>query len=169
MVKLLTLDKGSMSNNEPLSKKTICSKSIEEQMTEFRNKNHEDYLQYKSNSAKTHDKDESIQSPICISETGKNDNGASDNSEDGPWPKGTICITGDSILSGPQPGLLSQKRKVKVKTFSGANVRDMHDNIKPILRHKPEYIILHIGTNDALNIPLNEILDKSLELKKKDR
>ena len=62
MVKLLTLDKGSMSKNEPLSKKPICSKSIEEQMTEFRNKNHEDYLQYKSNSAKTHDKDESIQS-----------------------------------------------------------------------------------------------------------
>ena len=43
----------------------------------------------------------------------------------------------------------------------------MHDNIKPILRHKPEYIILHIGTNDALNLPPNEILDKILELKKK--
>ena len=43
-------------------------------MTEFRNKNHEKYLQYKSNSAKRHDKDESIQSPICISETDKNDN-----------------------------------------------------------------------------------------------
>ena len=163
----LTLDNGSMSNNEPLSKKPICSKSIEEQMAEFRNKNHEKYLQYKRNSAKTHDKDESIQSPICISETDKNDNVTSDNSEDGPWPKGTICITGDSILSGLQPGLLSQKRKVKVKTFSGANVRDMHDNIKPILRHKPEYIILHIGTNDALNLPPNEILDKILELKKK--
>ena len=56
----LTLDNGSMSNNEPLSKNPICSKSIEEQMTEFRNKNHERYLQYKSNSVKIHDKDESI-------------------------------------------------------------------------------------------------------------
>ena len=43
----------------------------------------------------------------------------------------------------------------------------MHDNIKPILRHKPEYIILHVGTNDALKIPPNEILDKILELKTK--
>ena len=60
----LTLDNGSMSHNEPLSKKPSCSKSVEEQMTEFRNKNHEKYLQYKSNSAKTH---ESIQPPICIS------------------------------------------------------------------------------------------------------
>ena len=132
----LTLNNGSMSNNEPLSKKPICSKSVEEQ-TEFRNKNHEKYLQYKSNSAKTHDKDESIKSPICISEIDKNDNVTSDNNEDGPWPKGTICIAGDSILSGLQPGLLFRKRKVKVKTFSGANVRDMHDNIKPILWHKP--------------------------------
>ena len=93
----------------------------------------------------------------------------SDNSEDGPWSKGTICITGDSILSGLQPSLLSLKRKVKVKIFSGANVRDMHDTIKPILRHKPEYIILHISTNDALNLPPNELLDKILELKKKSK
>ena len=148
-------------------KKPICSKLIKEQMTEFRKKNHEKYLQYKGNSAKTHDKDESILSPICISEADKNDNVTSDNSEDCPWPKGTICIAGDSIVLGLQPGLLSQKRKVKVKSFSGTNVTDMHDNIKPILRHKPEYIILHAGTNDALNLPPNEILDKILELKKK--
>ena len=156
-----------MSNNEPLSRKPICSKPIKEQMSEFRNKNHEKHLQYKSNSAKTYDKDESIQSPVCISETDKNDNVTSDNNEHGPWPKGTICITGDSILSGLQPGLLSRKRKVNVKTFSGVNVRDMHDNIKPIPRHKPEYIVFHIGTDDALNLRPNETLDKILELKKK--
>ena len=80
---ILTLDNESMSN-EPLPKKPICFKSIEEQMTEFRNKNHEKYLQYKGNSAKTHDKDESIQSPICINETDKNDNVTADNSEDCP-------------------------------------------------------------------------------------
>ena len=34
---ILTLDNKSMSN-EPLSKNPICSKSIEEQMTEFREK-----------------------------------------------------------------------------------------------------------------------------------
>ena len=90
-----------------------------------------------------------------------------DNREDCPRPKSIICIPGDSIFSCLQPDLLSQKRKVKVKSFSGANVRDMHDNIKPILRHKPEYIILYVDTNDALNLPPNEVLDKILELKKK--
>ena len=28
-----------------------------------------------------------------------------------------------------------------------------------------EYIILHVGTNDTLNLPPNEMLDKILELK----
>ena len=35
----------------------------------------------------------------------------------------------------------------------------MHNNIKPILQHKIEYIILHVGTNDALNLPPNENLE----------
>ena len=41
----------------------------------------------------------------------------------------------------------------------------IHGNIKTILKHKREYIILHNGTNDALNFAPNEILDKILELK----
>ena len=79
----------------------------------------------------------------------KIDNVISDNGEDFPWPNGTICIAGDSIVSGLQTGLLSEKRKVKVTRFSGANVRDMHNNIKPILRHKSEYMILHVSTNKS--------------------
>ena len=59
-----------------------------------------------------------------------------------------------------QPDLLSQKRKVNGKSFSGGNIRDMEDNIKQILRYKRKYIILHLGTNDALNFPQHEILYK---------
>ena len=92
---------------------------------------------------------------------------ASNNSEDCQWPKGTICIAGDSVVSGLQPGLLSQKHKVKVKSFSCANVRDMHDNIKPILQHKLEYITLHVDTNGVLKLSPNEVLDKILKLKRK--
>ena len=108
---------------------------------------------------------ESILSPVYISETYINYNVASGNSEHCPWTKSTICIAGDSDVSGLQPGLLSQTCKVKVKSFSCANVRDIHDNIKPILRHKSEYIFLLVETNDALNLPPNEILDKIMELK----
>ena len=88
----------------------------------------------------------------------------SDNNEDYPWPKATICIAGNYIFSGLQPSLLSQKHKVNVKSCSGANSRDTHNNIIPILQHKPEHIILHIHTTNAQNFPPNEILDKILEL-----
>ena len=43
----------------------------------------------------------------------------------------------------------------------------MHDNIKPVLRHIPESIILHVDTNDSLKPLPNKILDKILELKTK--
>ena len=58
-----------------------------------------------------------------------------------------------------------KKYKVEVKSFSEASVRDMHDNVIAIFRHKPEYIILQVGTNNALNLPPNEIQDKKLNLK----
>ena len=81
----------------------------------------------------------------------------SDNNEDCPRPKGTTCIASDSIDSGYyNQAYYPEKPKVKVKIFSSTNVRDMHDNIKPILRQKPEYIILHVSNNDVLNRPPNE-------------
>ena len=58
-----------------------------------------------------------------------------------------------------------KKYKVEVKSLSEASVRDMHDNVIAIFRHKPEYIILQVGTNNALNLPPNEIQDKKLNLK----
>ena len=72
---------------------------------------------------------------------------------------------GDSIVSGLDEHLLSRKRKVKVKCFPGATVDDMYDNMKPILRRNPEYLIIHVGTNDAVNLLPNEILDRVLALK----
>ena len=42
----------------------------------------------------------------------------------------------------------SLKRNVMVKTFSGANVHDMKQYIKPTMEKKPDYLFLHAGTND---------------------
>ena len=38
--------------------------------------------------------------------------------------------------------------KVYVKDFPGARVRCMQDHVTPTIRKNPEYIILHVGTND---------------------
>ena len=39
--------------------------------------------------------------------------------------------------------------KLYVKSFPGATTRDMVDYCKPTLRHSPNIIILHAGTNNV--------------------
>ena len=41
----------------------------------------------------------------------------------------------------------------------------MEDNIKPILKREPDYIILHVGTNKTTNLTARYIFDKLLRLK----
>ena len=47
----------------------------------------------------------------------------------------------------------------------GSMISDMYDLFKPILERNPDYIILHIGTNNASKNTANELLDKILALK----
>ena len=54
---------------------------------------------------------------------------------------------------------------MKVRPFPGANVDDMFSYIKPLLRKRPDHIILHIGSNDAPEKTSQEILDEIIELK----
>ena len=37
--------------------------------------------------------------------------------------------------------------KVRVSTFPGCTTKDMRDHIKPIIRKKPDQLIIHVGTN----------------------
>ena len=37
--------------------------------------------------------------------------------------------------------------KVRVSTFPGCTTKDMRDHIKPIIRKKPDRLIIHVGTN----------------------
>ena len=63
-------------------------------------------------------------------------------------PSRTIIIAGDSILKHLNAHKMSKdNNKVKVATFPGCTIRDMHDHIKPILRKKPDQLIIHFGTN----------------------
>ena len=84
------------------------------------------------------------------------------------WPTGTVAIVGDSIMLGIREELLkTDKHSVKVRFFRGGTIEDMEDNIKPILKREPDYIILHVGTNNATNSTARDILDKLLQLKSK--
>ena len=115
------------------------ARSCEEQLTEVRKKYHDKYIAFTNNKQLL---------------------------SDHPFPKDTCLIVGDSILAGIDENRLSTgKHKVKVRYFPGARTDDMYDYMKPLLRKLPDYIILHIGTNDVVNNTSREILDKILKLK----
>ena len=68
------------------------------------------------------------------------------------WPAGSCLIVGDSILTGIDEKRLARNNKVvKVRDFRGATIDDLKHHLVPLLKKKPEHIILHIGTNDAVS------------------
>ena len=59
------------------------------------------------------------------------------------WPSGTCAIVGDSMINGIDEKRLSQKfGNVKVFHFSGARIEDLNHYIVPIIKNKPDYLIL---------------------------
>ena len=70
------------------------------------------------------------------------------------------------MVSSLKEELLSNKKhQVKVSCCRGATVEDMFDYVKPILIRKPDYVVLHVGSNDAKDMTSRNILDKLLQLK----
>ena len=44
---------------------------------------------------------------------------------------------------------IDHKHSIYVRSFSGAKVRSMKDNVKPCVRDEnPDHIIMHVGTNE---------------------
>ena len=65
--------------------------------------------------------------------------------------KNSVIIVGDSIvkhLTGPG---ISKKNNIKIKTNLGATTEDIIDYIKPSIRKKPDFLLVHSGTNDLTN------------------
>ena len=84
----------------------------------------------------------------------------------GLYPNETIVIVGDSIISVVIEERINKKdRPVKVRNFPGATVPDMEHYLIPIIQKKLSNIILHVGTNDAKNLPSRTVFDNLLKLK----
>lgn len=66
------------------------------------------------------------------------------------WSPGTAAIVGDSIGNSIGEKRLSMNnRNVKAFHFSRARIRDISQLIQPKIKKKPEFLILHVGINDA--------------------
>ena len=79
------------------------------------------------------------------------------------WPKGTIAIAGDLIMLRVREEILkTDKCEVEVRFLQGGTIEDMGDNIKPILIREPDYIIIHVGTNNASKLMVRDLIEKLL-------
>ena len=81
------------------------------------------------------------------------------------WKKGTVLIVGDSVLSGLRESKMSFRRNIKVRFFPGARIQDMYYYLVPLLRKRPDKIILHEDTNDAPHMKVDEMLEELVKLK----
>ena len=69
------------------------------------------------------------------------------------------------MIGGLQERRLGPRGNIKVRSFPGATTNDMLDYLQPLLRKKPDRIILHVGTNDAIDHSAKEITEKIINLK----
>ena len=81
------------------------------------------------------------------------------------WPKGTCLVTGDSMLGHIDETLMSRKFKVKVRPFPGAKTEEMFHYLVPLLEKMRDYVILHVGANDAIDYEASDIVKKILQVK----
>ena len=122
--------------------------NFNKQLSEIRPNKHKNYLQSKN------------------LERNKNQSNKEEHQEVHQWPKGTVAIIGDSMVSSLKEALFSNKKHhVKVRSSRGATVKDMFDYIKGILKQNPDYVVLHVGTNSTKDVSSRVILDKLLQLK----
>ena len=67
--------------------------------------------------------------------------------KDEKWPKGTICILGNSIVSDLETQLLHGNKR----SLPATHVDELFDYVKPIITNNPSVIILDVGTNELVS------------------
>ena len=74
-------------------------------------------------------------------------------------------VTGDSVLSYIDKTRTSRKFNVKVRSFGGAENDGMFHYLVLLLEKNSYHVILHVGTNDAIDHQSNDIISKIFKLK----
>ena len=68
--------------------------------------------------------------------------------DDDKRDKPLVIVAGDSMLRDINGWMMSRSNKVKVHSFSGANTSDMTHFLQPLMKKKPDHVLIHIGTNN---------------------
>ena len=128
--------------NDPL--KDLSEK---DQLKEIRSRNHNRFLSTK----KTTQKNEITQNMTSHESLKDAKNVQQSQQKKNVNSRNQVFVCGDSLLNNiVGNGISSKKVKSIVRNFPGADSEDMIDYLKPILvKKKPQYLILHVGTNDV--------------------
>ena len=81
-----------------------------------------------------------------------------------PPDKPTAVILGDSITKNIEGRKMSRSIRIINKSFPGSTVEDMSSYTKPSVEKKPDYVILHTGTNNIKKDQTRILADKIIDL-----
>ena len=91
---------------------------------------------------------------------------SSNNSNIHKWPRKTVLVASDSMMSQLDEQRLSREGyNVKVRSFKGSTISDMYFYLYPLLQKEPDYLILHVGTNNCVYHSSGKVFDDLLALK----
>ena len=65
-------------------------------------------------------------------------------------------------MSGLKESKMSFRRNINVRFFPGAGIQDMYYYLVPLLRKRPDKIILHVGTIGAPHMKADEMLEERI-------
>ena len=152
------------------------NRNIDEQLKAIREEKHKQYLQNTSckspsqenaviETNEKNDRDKTNEQPNDTHNKVTN-NDINDRDNQCCSPSATCAIVGDSMINRIDEKRLSQKfGNVNVFYFSAARIEDLNHYIVSIIKNKPEYLILHAGTNDATTDSSGKIADDLLMLR----
>ena len=60
---------------------------------------------------------------------------------------------------------MSRRKTIKVRNFPGATINDMKFFVVPLLKKKPDTVIIHVGTNDGPHFTPDEMFKNMKELR----
>ena len=134
----IPLDKSIINND---NEKPNDYYTLDNQMSRFRQKMHENFNSHKSESVVTVEKK--------VKSKGRKDSKSVVKENEVGKKRHNVIVCGDSMLNNIEGnGLSSKSVKVTVKNFPGADTQDMTDFIKPLLKKSPKSLVVHAGTND---------------------
>ena len=84
-----------------------------------------------------------------------------------PLNKSKVIVAGDSIVKHVDQKKMSRNNMVRVRSFPGAKIEDMHHYVTPLLWEEPSTLIIHSGVNNLTSEEPMITKDKLIDLKKR--